>query len=240
MLNFLTVLIALNTLTPFSNQTVTLWSWDRFDDFTFIRSHKVTLAPLIATFKAQGKGPLKVELRHQRFKRPSSIDWIAVFRIEMPSDRSMSDTDMGRIVSVIKTLSKGSKEIQLDFDAQKSQRSVYKKLAETLNQHVSLPLSMTALASWCTYDTWLDDMPVLYAVPMVYNLGEEKELIKHYLKKNKEWGVRKCRGHLGLSLLDLSLLDDWEIVLKHRLYFFNHQSWTASDLTHVLKRGVYL
>jgi len=64
--------------------------------------------------------------------------------------------------------------VQVDFDARQSQREWY---AGVLRRSVraempaQMPLSMTALASWCSYDgAWLRSLPVDEAVPMLFRM----------------------------------------------------------------------
>ena len=48
-----------------------------------------------------------------------------------------------------------------DFDATRSQRPFYRDLLVDLRSQMpaDLPLSITALASWCSFDDWLADFP---------------------------------------------------------------------------------
>ncbi|MGN6671433.1 MAG: hypothetical protein ACTHJ4_07860 [Candidatus Nucleicultricaceae bacterium] len=220
----------------YQGYTMTLWSWDRLDDFHFIDNKNVRIASLIATFKADKKGFIKLELRHQGFRRPKDVSWIAVFRIELRPEQTVQDRDIENMIALMTHLSKGAVEIQVDFDATKSQRPFYKKLMQKLHQSISIPLSMTALASWCTFDPWLDEMPVSYAVPMLYSLGSEKEILYQHLRAHGRFQVKKCRGYLGLNLSDLALLNNENIKEAHHFYFFNNEAWNPEHYKMLIER----
>lgn len=215
---------------------ITLWSWDRLDDFNFIDNKNVRIAPLLATFKSSKRGVLITELRHQGFRRPKDIKWIAVFRIEIEPQYQIKDRDLAQMVAVIRDLSMNASEVQIDFDATKSQRPFYKKFMQFLQESLSIPISMTALASWCTFDSWLDEMPVSYAVPMLYNLGNEKEVHYQHLKSKGFFYVKKCRGYLGLHMSDLELLKDKKIKESHKIYLFNDKAWNQEHYITLMKK----
>lgn len=73
-----------------------------------------------------------------------------------------------RVASVILTSAEpGAVALQVDFDARASQHTFYARLLRDLRRQMppSLPLSITALASWCSYDDWIRGLPVDEAVP---------------------------------------------------------------------------
>ena len=61
--------------------------------------------------------------------------------------------------------------LQVDFDARQSQREWYAGVLRRVRAQMppQMPLSITALASWCSYDGyWLRTLPVDEAVPMLF------------------------------------------------------------------------
>jgi hypothetical protein len=87
-----------------------------------------------------------------------------------------------------------------------------------------LPLSMTALASWCLDDNWLDELPVDEAVPMLFRMGPGEAALR------RAWPSRtpapKCRESLGVSLDEpLPLMRD-----DKRMYVFNPNAWTPDSV----------
>jgi hypothetical protein len=55
----------------------------------------------------------------------------------------------------------GISGIQVDFDATASERRFYRELVIDLRRLLpdSVPLSITALASWCLDDNWISGLP---------------------------------------------------------------------------------
>lgn len=213
-----------------------VWTWDRFDDLSFMEGEQGKIAALIATFRVSRAGRVVTELRHHDFLRPRSVSLITVFRLEIDPTTCVSNKAIDQIVASITGLARRGSEIQIDFDATKSQRLLYKKILLKLRDRTDKRLSMTALASWCTYDDWLNAMPISYAVPMLYTLGLEQRQIQHYLREKKDWGVRACRGYVGLSLSDLSLLENSSILSTHRIFLFNNNAWSPQDFKRIQKR----
>jgi hypothetical protein len=94
--------------------------------------------------------------------------------------------------------------IQIDFDATVSERPFYTALLSAVRRNlpVSMPLSITALASWCIGDPWLESLPagtIDEAVPMLFRLGPDAADVITFLHSGKEFPVASCRASLGLS-----------------------------------------
>ena len=91
--------------------------------------------------------------------------------------------------------------IQIDFDAADSERDVYRRLLARVRAVLprTVPLSMTALASWCVGDTWLDGLPVDEAVPMLFRMGPINEPYSSIGVRPAD-AVPACRAAVGTSL----------------------------------------
>ena len=94
-----------------------------------------------------------------------------------------------------------------------------------------MPLSVTALASWCAYDRWLAATPVDEAVPMLFRMGKEQSLFR-----SREEGplVREplCAGSLGVSADE-----PWPKKLGNkRLYIFDPRPWSRESVARVLEQ----
>ena len=106
---------------------------------------------------------------------------IAVTRIETIKRplqaTALSDTQSDELIRlVLQTLTlKNVAAIQIDFDAKVSERVFYRRLLDSLRMRLpeSIPLSITALASFCIGDGWIKDLPVDEAVPMIFRMGED-------------------------------------------------------------------
>ena len=67
--------------------------------------------------------------------------------------------------------------LQVDFDARQSQREWYAGVLRRVRAQMPahMPLSITALASWCSYDgEWMRALPVDEAVPMLFRMEPDR------------------------------------------------------------------
>jgi hypothetical protein len=97
----------------------------------------------------------------------------------------------------------------------------------------NVPLSMTALASFCIGDRWLDDLPVDEAVPMVFRMGADDRSIKSMLANGNDFGEPRCRRSYGIAVdepLQMKFAKD------RRLYVFTNHSWNQNDLVSLQQR----
>ena len=113
----------------------------------------------------------------------------------------------------------GVRALQVDFDATLSQRPFYRALLSKLRQRIAptMPLSMTALTSWCQSDSWISGLPVVEAVPMLFRMGPGQHPARTF-------SPSLCRSSAGVSL-DEPLREPPSAA---RLYIFNPRPWTAA------------
>jgi hypothetical protein len=118
----------------------------------------------------------------------------------------------------------GVSSFQIDFDARVSEREFYRRLLIDLRRQLppSFGLSITALASWCTYDAWISGLPVDEAVPMLFRMGRDDKIVRHYFESGKDFRPALCRQSLGLST------DEWLGMLRpeRQLYVFHPGTWS--------------
>jgi len=88
-----------------------------------------------------------------------------------------------------------------------------------------VPLSITALASWCAGDRWMRGLPIDEAVPMLFRMGPLNEPYAA-LARSTSAGAPECRGALGTSL-------DEPLHIRagtRRVYVFNASPWTPASV----------
>ena len=73
-----------------------------------------------------------------------------------------------------------------------------------------------------------NDFPADEAVPMVFQMGADSDMIKTYLRNGNDWQEPLCRGSYGISVDD-SL--DVELKPNRRIYYFSNSAWKSSDQT---------
>jgi hypothetical protein len=160
---------------------------------------------------------------------------IAVTRIESQkttgAPAALSPAQREELVELIlRTLAlRNVSAIQIDFDALVSERDFYRSLLQELRPKLpdQLPLSMTALASFCIGDPWIHDLPVDEAVPMIFRMGTDDRTIKNFLANGNDFRDPVCRKSYGISVdepVQTSRIN------SRRMYIFNVRSWTEKDV----------
>src|SRR5262249_40974307 len=116
--------------------------------------------------------------------------------------------------------------VQIDFDARASERPMYGRLLRAVRDRLpaDMPLSMTALASWCPEndeDNWLRGLPVDEAVPMLFRMGPINEPFR-IIAASRDSAAPECRRAVGVSLDEpLPFRPD-----SRRVYVFSSRAWT--------------
>jgi hypothetical protein len=220
--------------------SVMLWAWERPEDLTFLDSHNYGVAFLAQTLTLKGD-EVVFNPRHQPLQVPPDAKVMAVTRIEsqkITGQRpALSANQRQQLVKLIlRTLELGRvAAIQVDFDALVSEREFYRALLQDLRTQLpdDVSLSMTALASFCIGDRWLDDLPVDEAVPMIFRMGADDRVVKNMLAGGGDFREALCQKSYGIAV-------DEPIVLKfkpdRRVYVFNGRSWQPDDIHAISER----
>jgi len=214
---------------------IILWAWERPEDLTFLDPQRFGVAFLAQTLTLKD-GEVVYSPRHQPLKLPPGVRLIAVTRIESQKiTREHVDlTDDLRkelVENIRKTVQLNNvSAIQVDFDAATSERTFYSQLLLDLRRDLpdNVPLSMTALASFCVGDRWLKDLPVDEAVPMVFRMGTDSDRIKNLLTSGGDFREALCRRSYGVAL-DEPVSTSFD--KQRRVYVFNAKSWTQADVS---------
>ena len=213
---------------------VILWAWERPEDLEFLNTERYGVAFLAQTLILENDGVV-FRPRRQPLKVTPQTKLIAVTRIESVKTTgkraALTDQQKDELVKlVLKTLELDNiSAIQIDFDAATSERQFYTSLLKDLRGKLPerVPLSMTALASFCIGDRWLDDLPVDEAVPMIFRMGADDMAIKSSLAAGNDFREPLCRHSYGVAI-DEPL--DMKMDQTRRLYLFANHSWSAADL----------
>jgi hypothetical protein len=161
---------------------------------------------------------------------------MAVVRIEadrrQPPDLSASQCQQATAAIVDLSGLHGVSGVQLDFDAVVSQRSFYRDMIQRVRRQLpaSMPLSMTALASWCLYDDWLTGLPVDEVVPMVFRMGADQQRVRRHLASG-DFRPSYCRHSLGIST-DEPVPG---LQARRRLYIFHPSAWRPDAMASILE-----
>ena len=129
--------------------------------------------------------------------------------------------------------SAGFREIQLDFDATQSQQPFYRGVLEALRPQLprTLPLSITALVSWCGPHSWLHTLPIDEAVPMEFRMGGPRALAFARTKR-LSYPITEplCRTSLGLSTDEPWPASVAALNPSTRVYLFAPRPWRPAEL----------
>ncbi len=204
---------------------LTLWAWERREDLRFVSPANYAIAYLDQTILLWPN--VTSVPRSQPLWLPVGTRLTAVVRIEGIPYSQDDDTasSMAKLV-LISARRPGVSALQIDFDAKYSQHSLYRALLEQVRAALpkDMPLSITALASWCGRDSWLADLPIDEAVPMFFRMGNGA----HPAEPGWDYPLYepKCMTSAGVSMDEA-----WpHINGSQRIYVFHPRAWNPVAL----------
>lgn len=197
------------------------WAWERREDLRFLGAHEV--AYLAATIGIDGQTILW-KPRMQPLRVADGTQVLPVVRIEAkhPPDVRTVTRVAGAIAQIAARVK--PRYVQIDFDATQSQRAYYALLLRALRSQLDpgTKISVTALASWCSDDRWLQPLPVDEAVPMLFRMGPDAPLVRERLARGEDFAEPRCRTSLGIAT-DEPL--DRVRAAGRRVYVFHTRAW---------------
>jgi hypothetical protein len=201
---------------------VTLWAWERREDLHVLDTRRFAIAYLDRTLTIGLT--VHSQPRRNALAFPASATRIPVVRIEAPSTAILDEQNRNDAIQSILVSARepGTAALQLDFDATRSQRGFYRDLLLDLRRQIpaNLPLSITALASWCGWDDWIRDLPVDEAVPMMFRMEPDHRRAPPSVD---DFQIREplCRTSTGVSTDE-----PWPSNLAgKRIYVFPDHGW---------------
>jgi len=210
---------------------VFVWAWERREDLSWLDTQSVGVAFLAGTVCPREDG-VAVRPRMQPLLVPPNTVLMAVVRVETggPMGRPASCADVPGTARAIADAAglPGVRALQVDFDAVASERDFYRALLQDLRRRLTprMPLSITALASWCEADTWMGGLPVAEAVPMLFRMGPDR------YAPGSDFRGDLCRSSVGVSTDELPS----RIPSGRRVYVFNPRAWSPDHLHAVLRK----
>lgn len=217
-----------------------LWAWKRPEDLSQIDPHSYGVAFLACHVFLEGEN-VKWQSRNQPLKLPPNTVVVPTVRIDV-IHRDKPALSQQQVEKVLRLIQKAANapnaaQVQIDFDALESEREFYRSLLEQLRKKLpaTMPISITALASWCLFDNWIKDLPIDEVVPMMFSLGPERDKVLRYFRSHREFIDKRARHSLGLSLEDTAV-NELMIPLTQkrkipvRVYVFTKTAWTEKKL----------
>lgn len=210
-----------------------LWAWDEPEDLRAL-PQGVGVAYLAETDRLSDH--VTAQPRMQPLRIAPGAPLVAVVRIE--TRPGFADTPQLRSTLAEHLAAYGARHdiraLQIDFDATASQRIFYRGVLEELRNRLprTLPLSITALVSWCGTDSWLHGLPIDEAVPMYFRMGGPRLLVT----QPRAYSVAEplCRTSLGLSTDERWPRNVATADPRVRIYIFAPAAWQPQQLTAVV------
>jgi hypothetical protein len=213
-----------------------LWAWERPVNIPSLDTTTTGVAFYAGSIyiTADSVEPRK---RVNTLSVPPGTRLLPVVRIESGGTAGSSPGVAGRQVHEVAALlsevvrSDPHTALQIDFDATQSERGFYSQVIHELRQMTGpkAHIEITALASWCVSDPWIDSLPIDGAVPMLFRMGKEQDQITQAFATGKDIRSKAAEGLLGIALDEAAPLD----AATRRLYVFNSGPWSAPALHRV-------
>jgi len=202
----------------------------------FIDPNRVAVAFLAATIQLNGNR-IVLRPRRQPLDVPAGTQLTAVVRIETGhKSKSFSGDQVALVVTEIAKLVRQTSvsTVQIDFDARESERSTYHGLLVDLREKLgpSVKLSITALASWCLHDNWIQGLPIDEAVPMLFRMGVERDRVLRLLNQGGDFSPEIARHSIGIST-DEPLQ---RVPQDRRAYVFSPDPWTQDSVNNAIEK----
>jgi Protein of unknown function (DUF3142) len=198
----------------------TLWVWERPENLRSIDPKTTAVATLDGTILLGTR--ISVIPRRQYYSIPRGTRRIVVVRIEASGSIAPNLGPAAAQAVLDLASAPDIAALQIDFDARQSQRTFYRSLLRDLRRRMppNLPLSMTALASWCSNDDWIASLPVDEAVPMFFRMEPGRRFDQ---ADAPEFRIREplCAESIGISTHESAPAS----LSNKRLYIFPDRGW---------------
>ncbi len=202
-----------------------LWAWESPQDLRFLKQGE-GVAFLSGEIHLEGE-VARWQPRRNPLRMNPSTPLMAVIRVE--THAAILNDQQGRdlIQRSLQCLSlPGVMGLQIDFDATQHERAWYARVLRDLRAALPdhIPLSITALGSWCWDDPWIANLPVDEAVPMLFRMSANEQVIRRRLSQRRDVKVQLARHCWGVST------DEPLPKLRggRRIYVFHPGPWTEA------------
>jgi hypothetical protein len=222
---------------------VTVWAWERREDLREVNPATTAVAWLERTVVLDAHG-LTVAPRRQALLLPASAGLvrIAVVRLETGNGAALNGTSAERAADAIaQAATPDASALQVDFDARQSERGWYANVLRRVRAQIpmTMPLSITALASWCSYDGgWIERLPIDEAVPMLFRMEPDRRRVAASggwaaIDAVHDFSIREplCLGSVGISTTE-----GWPSDMRQRrIYIFADRGWGRDGLQQTVR-----
>ena len=231
-----------------------LWVWERATDLTFLDPARADVAFLSQTLVVRD-GRVTVVPRQQPLRVAPGTAVIPVTRVEpagLDPERATPELTAEMAQAVVATAAHwvtrpvpdevprvapriAPRVVQIDFEARGSQRAFYRSLLVEVRRRLppDVGLSITALASWCLDDPWLDGVAVSEVVPMLFRMGPDAGAVLARLEALGDFPRRACRSGVGVAVEEGMR---W-MPRDRRAWIFSATGWTPAVVARALSHA---
>lgn len=202
-----------------------LWAWENPQDLRFLKEGE-GVAFLSGELHLEGEAA-RWQPRRNPLRVNPSTPLVAVIRVETHA-AAMNEAQKRDLVQRAQQClaQPGVLGLQIDFDAVPHERAWYAQVLRDLRAVLPerFPLSITALGSWCWDDPWIAGLPVDEAVPMLFRMSADDQVIRRRLSLGQDVKVGVASRSWGVST------DEPLPKLKagKRVYVFHSGPWTEA------------
>jgi len=223
---FCVALTALSAQSVSQPPRVYLWAWDRPEDLRFL-DPEIGIAYFAGKIDFGEKKPA-FRPRSKALLLPERRVTLPVLHVRAVRNARYGDAERELIVEAMRRLvaDTGMQAIQLDFEVYHSQREFYKSVIRSFRkEQPRLRLSVTALASWCGRDSWLEGLAIDEVVPMLFDASHTRGEASGHVPQNS-----LCGEAAGLATYEKYA----RIPRAKNYYLFSNRAWRREDVTRML------
>lgn len=205
------------------------WAWERPEDLRWLPAD-AGVAYVATSVWLQGDAAL-LRARANPLQVPPAAALVPVVHVDASTRQAPHLTPGQRDVIVQQLLraaqASPTNVVQLDFEARLSQRAFLADVVQAARRALpaDVALSMTALASWCAGDRWMQTLPADEIVPMAFRMSRDSATLRAQLAERGRFSA--CPQAIG-SATDEPL----PAVAAARHYVFSSRPWTAETWSH--------
>jgi len=204
-----------------------LWAWERPEDLRWLPP-EIGVAYVASTVLLRGEDVL-VHPRSWPLLLPGGAITVPVLHVDASwrTPPALSERQTTRITEELLRLARRSRHqvVQLDFEVRSSQRAFLASTIAAIRTRLdpNIALSVTALASWCLDDYWMQDSDADEIVPMAFRMGRDQHALRQRLLQQRGFTRARCGDAIGLHSDEPMIA-----VGAGRHYFFSPRPWTAA------------
>ncbi len=208
-----------------------LWAWERPEDLRGLPPG-TGVAWLATSVRLRGEG-VELHPRAQPLRVSPGTVLLPVLHVDAdPRDHpALNAVQQDAIVAAALRLVHGQQPpaLQLDFEVRRSQRPFLAEVVRALRARLPprVALSMTALASWCAGDAWLDALPADEIVPMAFRMDRDDHALRALLARDGRFPRPRCQQAAGTATDEPAVVG----LRVARRYHFSPQPWTRDQWT---------